>query len=122
MSYRFRNRTADGFRVKLLHNEVAREFPGCGEMYCPLGKLRILYKVALQCNFQQMCANSSSPSHPLLFQESKYEETNISSLLLMEVPVFSFVIGFLSGIGMLNLWTATRRQQRGYRLVPKEDH
>jgi multiple inositol-polyphosphate phosphatase/2,3-bisphosphoglycerate 3-phosphatase len=112
----------DGFRVKLLHNEVAREFPGCGEMYCPLGKLRILYEVALQCNFQQMCANSSSPSHPLLFQESKYEETNINPLLLMEVPVFSFVIGFLSGIGMLNLWTVTRRQQRGYRFVPKEDH
>jgi len=44
------------YRVKLTHNEVEYQFPGCNELYCPYTQFKSLYSQALSFNYTKACA------------------------------------------------------------------
>lgn len=42
-------------QVKVLHNEVPVEIPGCGSLLCPLEKFKSLFSEYQQCNWKDIC-------------------------------------------------------------------
>jgi len=51
---------ADGYRVRLQHNEEEHMFPGCDEVFCPYDKVVELYHHVLdeRCAFNERCGNN----------------------------------------------------------------
>lgn len=48
--------TGNQYKVKLVHNEVEYNIPGCSSLYCPYTEFKALYAEALAFNFSEACA------------------------------------------------------------------
>jgi len=99
------------YRVKLTHNEVEYQFPGCSDIYCPYTEFKSLYAKALALNFTETCA---------LPQKGNSEPTKTVSVTFFSVGI---ILSFVGGafIILFGLYVYYRKRQEMWKYSPFRD-
>ncbi|KYQ96649.1 multiple inositol polyphosphate phosphatase [Tieghemostelium lacteum] len=115
----------EGFKIKIEHNELAIQIPGCDSLYCDYSQFTKLFEQVRQFDWNDYCDISSGQPHkdsqePSVHSSSNDDKSNqtlsnhnFKLYMAIFIPL-SFIIGILTTVAVLMLLKSKNSQSVDY--------